>query len=913
MPPPGGGLATLAQALLATLDDRTGCPDDNDVLAFVEGELEPDARDTIEAHVASCALCRRLMHAYGADPLVPRKLGRYAIRRRLGQGGMGVVYAAHDPQLDREIAVKALHAGGSRSAKRNAMLAREAAAMAKLNHPNTVKVFDVGATGDQMFVAMELVDGASLRDRMRQGPVPWPVARRILLDVAAGVAAAHRAGIVHRDLKPGNVLLHADGRALVTDFGLAGWDDHDQATTLTEPARSDDDRPTFRAAGTPIYMAPEQHRGEPSDVRTDVFAFCAMAYELLFGTVPFRGTNPGALLLAKEEGELQPPRETDAPAWVRGVLVRGLAADRGERWPSMLRLRLALGRRPRRRAIWIAAPVLAGIGLFAASDLGNTPDCGAADDLRASWQAARTELPWHFEHLDATARDHARRVAERRIDEYVAHWADACEDTGLDRRARRDRHACLAAGRAALESLFASLRERDPELVYRIDAAAQALPSLDTCDESVPAEAFEQAVAIRRALAQSVTLMHLGRYEESAAALDGLEDAAREADAAWLEANVFLQRARLALNRGLAAEVVPAAEAAHTLAAEHGLAEAEGGAAVQLCLAAATLGNHEEAQRWLRTATAAYERVPELSSRRADLHRAALRVAQLSQDFDAALEHGKKAVAAAEAEGGPTSWRIVEPLNDLANIYLLKHDTDGARQRVERGLQLVEQSYGLSHPQAGMLRATMANVELRAGNLEAAVEHLRAADAVFARTTAPTEGFRLTILTNLGNLELARGNWAEGRAALIPLLDHLKATYGESGEGYLGALNNVAAADLELKDLEAARTRFSEVLRLRSARDGKTTAAVAEAIMHVGLVDLAEEDYDAAQRKLEEARDLYIKAAGPDHPPIAAALKALGRIALARGNKKHAAALARRGLALRKDPELELLLQLAEE
>jgi tRNA A-37 threonylcarbamoyl transferase component Bud32 len=334
-------------------------------LSAASGEPPPQALDAPLASFSNSGV--------EVKELAPgTRVGRYEIETAIGRGAMGAVYAAQDPDLARRVAVKLLRADALSEDARQKMrvrLLREAQAMARLSHPEVITVYDVGAFGDQLFVAMEYVEGDTLRR--------WRAARHrryeeilaVYERAGSGLAAAHEAGLVHRDFKPDNVLVGHDGRVRVTDFGLARSAAQPPSGNrpVSDHAERSNERPlaltltrTGSLLGTPAYMAPEQLRGDVADARSDVFSFCVALYEALYGERPFEGSTMQQLRRAIDEGAVRPsPVITRVPAWVRGVLLRGLRSAPEERYASMRALLTALreaNARSRRRA-WRASLV----------------------------------------------------------------------------------------------------------------------------------------------------------------------------------------------------------------------------------------------------------------------------------------------------------------------------------------------------------------------------------------------------------------------------------------------------------------------------------------------------------------------------------------------------------------------------
>ncbi|HEU5059976.1 MAG TPA: serine/threonine-protein kinase [Kofleriaceae bacterium] len=299
-----------------------------------ELDLQPPRDDSIEVRLAQAEAAAGI---FGGER-APVRIGRFELTRRIGAGGFGTVYAARDPALEREVAVKVLHPGGPAGDR----LVAEARAMARLSHPNVVAVHEVGVADGRAFVVMELVAGTTLR-AWTAGERPWRDVLRAFRGAGAGLAAAHAAGITHRDFKPDNVFVGEDGRVRVGDFGMAGG--------IDGAPRVD--------GGTPLYMAPEQHAGKPVTAAADQFAFCAALHEALYRRRPFAGSTVEELAANKGLGELAGPSgHTDAPGWLWPVLRRGMASDPARRWPSMQRLLAELERSPRHRAVRLLAIAL---------------------------------------------------------------------------------------------------------------------------------------------------------------------------------------------------------------------------------------------------------------------------------------------------------------------------------------------------------------------------------------------------------------------------------------------------------------------------------------------------------------------------------------------------------------------------
>jgi eukaryotic-like serine/threonine-protein kinase len=536
------GAGMLSSAAMA-------CLDENALLDLMQGLVPPGEAALVEEHLDTCDACRRLAAEIvkanvapssdpGADPapalplLLERgtAVARYVVLEVLGAGAMGVVYAAYDPELDRKISLKLLRTdvnhGGSRGDEARARLVREAQAMARLSHPNVAIVHDVGTFGDQVFVAMEHVDGGTLEEWLGKSPRSWREVLQTFRDAGRGLEAAHAAGLVHRDFKPSNVLVGRDGAVRVTDFGLARAEDPHGAAQPVE------------LVGTPRYMSPEQLAGKAADARSDQFSFCVALYDALYGERPFQGDSVRTLTESVLNHELPPPpRGTRVPAWVRRVVARGLSRDPAQRYPSMRALADALSRDPaaaRRRWLTAAAGAclaIAALGVNARISNRNAAVCSGADaKLAGVWDDERRAAMRSA--FTATGRPFAESVyasASRTLDLYASGWAamdrEACEATRvrgeqpeelLDLRTR-----CLEDRRRAMGALTGLFARADAVIVQQALSAAGALQPVSSCAASevkkprVRPPAQEQRAAVdglRAQMAETRALIDSGMY-----------------------------------------------------------------------------------------------------------------------------------------------------------------------------------------------------------------------------------------------------------------------------------------------------------------------------------------------------------------------------------------------------------------
>ena len=314
-----------------------------------------------------------------------QRIGRFVVQRQLGRGGMGVVYEAIDRKVGRRLALKLVHRRGSRNlGTATDRLLREAQALARLNHPNIVSLYDFGTTDTGVYIAMEYLRGENLRKWLKSEHA-WCEILDVFLEAGRGLSAAHAAGIVHRDFKPNNVLVGHDERVKVLDFGLArrrsaeSWDT--SSGTPPERRRSDStpEHPLLGTRltsmgviiGTTPYMSPEQLMDMDVGPASDQFSFCVALWEALYGERPYAGDSMLDLALAYRDERIRSPRRNRVPKTVHRALLRGLQIQPADRFPSMDQLLSSLqqGRDQRRLRRGDVALVLATASVTLAATL----------------------------------------------------------------------------------------------------------------------------------------------------------------------------------------------------------------------------------------------------------------------------------------------------------------------------------------------------------------------------------------------------------------------------------------------------------------------------------------------------------------------------------------------------------------
>ena len=861
--------------------------------------------------------------------------GRYVLLERLGSGGMGVVLAAYDPELDRRVALKLLHGGDDETGRM--WLLREAQALARLAHPNVVAVHDVGTHERRVWVAMEFVAGRTLGAWARERPRRWPEILRALIDVGRGVAAAHAVGLVHRDLKPDNVMVGDDGRVRVMDFGLA----HGRVAATTAPegaGGSDESRPVLAALalhlsrtgtlqGTPRYMAPEQWEGREADPAADQFAWSVMAWELLFGAPPFAGDDLATLAHAVTSGARRPAPWGRVPGWLRRVVERGLATEPGRRWPSMPALLAALARGRVRARVRVAALVVVGIAAVVAGiaaerrwDLAaRVAACDEAGaEIAAVWNdEARADLR---RALVATGVPYAETAASRVvpwIDQHAAAWRQARTDACLDASVRgswtadtAERAAwCLEERRLGLESLLAEFAAADARTVQKAVTAAASLGLVAACRDPVllqreplpPIELRPQVRELHAELARAATLRLLGGHGEGLKiAVRARERAARDVGWRPLVAAAYYLEGRLLHATGAYTEAEAALLAAYR---EAGLVGAWSVAA-DAAVAAIRVVGHElarpaDGRAWALHAEIAAAHAGDPGGLREANRRNALAIVDLDVgDHGAARAGHERALAILESAFGVDHPAVASSLGNLALVHESAGDLVAARGLQERVLAVQEAVLGPGHPAVALVRNNLAMT------LEQLGDHTRAralheqALADLRRALGPDHP---DVALSLDNLALARagvGAHAEARALHAEALAIREKALGPEHPDVAISLSNLGNAEEELGELVAARDHHARALAILERTRGPDHADVAVVLGNLAAVQKALGAHAEAQALRERVLVIREKALGPDHPEVALALYNLAAAHRLAGREAEARSLYQRALGI---------------
>ncbi len=836
----------------------------------------------------------------------PRAIGRFQILRRLGQGGMGVVFSAYDEELDRRVAIKLLRHERLRDAAARQQFRSEAQAMARLSHANVVQIYEVGEHEGQLFIAMEYVQGRTLR-RWLQEAHPWRERLAVLCQAGRGLEAAHKAGLVHRDFKPDNVMIEAGGHVRVLDFGLAQTEEDRLAEAVTSAAHNfagsrQTGGNTRGLGGTPAYMSPEQQASGAVDARSDQFSFCVVLYEAVYGERPFQAATADAMAELIARGQFKPPRrDRGVPRWLERAILRGLAVDPAARWPTIAALIAVVEHDPaRRRRHWLATGMVVGsLAVAAAAVLGSRDSaanrCSDAEvHLAGVWDPQRSDAV--HQAMLATALPYAERAAmttRDALDRYAREWAamhvDACEATHVRGEQSAElldlRMACLRRALTELDALVDVLVTTDQTAVENAARAPGLLPRLESCADVEalhhprrPApEVVAAAEALRDEFAAVKALIRVGRFPEARDALAPVLARAEALGEPTVLADMLFSHGDLAGKLGDYDAGQRGLERSFTRA----LAGQDDHAAARAAIESIFVSGYFRAQladgeRWQAIADAILERLGEdgLLRARLDSYVAVLR--EQRGDSVGAAELHQRSIALNRRSGAP-AFTIAAGLNNLAVALGNSERLDEAIAAYGEALAIYSEAVGEQHPNYATTLDNLATAHSARGDLDVALRmHLDALQRREALVGATHPSLPVT-LANVAAVYLDRGEpelafpYAERAAAITG------AALDPSHPLALSCDVGLAHVHARRGELTKARTRVERVLALLAASATPRPQDLAYPTYVLAEIDLAAGNSAAAAAGFARLLELRGPHSGATHRELGTAVFGLVR------------------------------------
>ena len=808
---------------------------------------------------------------------VPRgaSIGRYLVTSRLGAGGMGVVYAAYDPELNRKVAIKLLRPSGSTAgdSEGRVRLLREAQSMAQLSHPNVIAVFDVGTAYDQVFVAMEFVDGGTLTDWLEK-----PRAQEEILEVFSqagrGLAAAHAAGLIHRDFKPDNTLVGRDGRVRVMDFGLArsvvdqqgeaGVDSVAEAVASSLAAVVDPshDGDTLRAGlksgpmtpmtqtgalmGTPRYMSPEQFRGQKADGRSDQFSFCVALYEALCGIPPFTGDSIGERCFnVLQHNVVMPPPGRRPPAWLHRALLRGLEVDPADRHADMNALLQVLSPEARhkrkRRVLFVGFSLLAalaGVAVFGGLRVQRLRAAARCDDSQA--QIDRVFGPQVRQRAQQALSKNGKAYAEeawthvaQNVDSYLAAWramrSASCQATYVSVKRRENRHLhdrrmrCLDSLLQEVSAFTAMLEKADSGISEHAAETSGAFTPVASCADNVALlalsperpEVRERVDALNRELAEVRIIAKLARYEPAQARAQKAVATAQQIGYGPAVAQALQILASIEYDN---ADSSNAERDYFAMAAASMRSGDHRGTALAFVELSRIIGRHhkqfEQADRFSQLALAARSRASSSEAWIADFEVQRLwyscQIDATRQEFSRAEKSCREALQKQQAAHHDESAQHLGILISLANVYKRQEKFAESFELYKQALQLGQRAYGEVHPNIAVDLQNIGGLFAAQGDLQTASQYYAKSLEIYKRVFGERHPRLFSVYAALTRSAYLQGNFDEA----VRYAEEAQKLDGELGSATVYAVSSCLLGDALYRkgDFDAALLQHEKAL-----------------------------------------------------------------------------------------------------
>ncbi len=813
-------------------------------------------------------------------------VGRYVIIGEVGRGAMGQVVRAYDPKLEREVALKALLSGGDGFFQ----LRDEARAMARLVHPNVVAVYDVERVERFVFLVMEFVEGTTLRAWLKQEKRSAVEVLERYLQAGRGLAAAHDAGLLHCDFKPANVLVSRNGAVKVADFGVS----QRQASARRVESDSSGDLDADETAhiglvvGTPRYMAPEQHRGDPLTAAADQYAFAVAVWEGLTGSPPFRPPL-STMAAAKRSGPPQWPNAR-APRRVVRALQRALSPNPLDRYPNMhallqaLRGRSGLARSP---LFWSSSAIV-GLGAVAAiANAGDSKCATAQSQLAEAWSPQHRErLRIAFDSVDSGFGDEVSRRTLSHLDAYGEVWTqihtEACEAThehGTQSEALLDQRVrCLHEARDELDATVAVLSEADGYVLERAHLLLEPLFPLERCSDleglsrrvSPPDIADADAVELARAqLTRATVNLRAARHDDARANLGQALDALRDVEYEPAIAESELVEGRLLRAAGDYTAAQASLEAAVERAVRTGQDRLVQDALIDLIqLTGGDLKQPEQAFRYAVFARG----LAESPTDRANLAAAMGSAHSVRADYEQAELFYRDAYETLAQTRGADEPTLADIRTRMADAILRQGRYEEARAEHEWARASLSRSLGKHHPSTAMTSTSLGNVAYAKGDYEAAKRHHLAALQDLLAAVGERHPHVAVVRNNLGNTlqQLGDNEGSEHEHRLA--LEIREAQLGASSPSAAESRNNLASTLSNLGRHEEAEAQYRRSLELRLAQHGPDHPSVAQSRQNLAIQLAMRGQHSEARREFKLAASVIESRLGRDHPKLAKTL-----------------------------------------
>jgi tetratricopeptide (TPR) repeat protein/tRNA A-37 threonylcarbamoyl transferase component Bud32 len=865
---------TVAASTDGSLDGTVAAPSD----ASTSPRPEPAFDKTVAAPEDGAASAPATL-VDQKRPERGQELGRYFVLELLGAGGMGEVYAAYDPELDRRVALKVIHQAPSMdSQEAKARLVAEAQALARLSHPNVVAVYDVGTLDDDLYIAMEYVDGRTLGQWIKEDEPGLEEVLGALNDAGRGLMAAHEAGLIHRDFKPDNVLISKNGRVRVIDFGVAFHAQQKEPPVeiaLKKSVPASTLSSSKGLVGTPAFMAPEQFVGGDVDARTDQFSFASTLYQSLTGCLPFDGDSILTLAENVREGAIREiPEDASVPDWLETALRKALTSNPEGRFESMAELLDALtppvqkSRMPLLMAGAALSAVAVVLFLFIAGGGEADPCATASEDMERTWNnETRTLLRNRF----SDGADAWRR-SEAIFDRYAQQWSDARTATCRAAVVRKEqspavhqaRVACLERKRHELEAAVAVLQGQDADVEGSVQMAS-GLSSLAACESASgdgrsPGASERQEKAVRDKLARVRMLRLAGRYEDA-------HRIAKEARAdaksmAWLspqaEALVALGLLELSLGKPkVARETLFEGLRIATQARDH--LQAAWAWTVLVAVEANGTREYEEALRWAKHGDVAIEVAGADLEVRAKLAHYRGNAFMRLRKYDQSLDQYREAKALFEKALGKEHMEVAKMHGAIGSSLRLSGLLDEGIAEIRKSLSMLESIVGTDHPMLTAPLNNLANGLRRSGRLKEAQPLYERAIAIKEKKLGADHPSLASPLLNLALIAQWEGDFEKVEKLWQRALDVRIKRLGENHKMVLTTLAWRAYYLSNKGDTQEALVEFNRLAPLRKAREGvgksygRTLGEQCELNRRIGKLQVAQKLCDDALNLVDGA------------------------------------------------------------